>query len=90
MTDSLANTNLNRCYKEYIEALGGSPEYLAPYAYELLFWQNMSGIKRVHKKTLRNQLDYARELSAEALKKAEDNGLPCTCHVCESKRKHST
>ena len=86
MTDSLANTNLTRCYNEYIEALGGSPEFLAPYAYDLIYWQNMSGIKRVHKQTLISQWDYAAELSAEARKKAEDNGMPCACRVCELNR----
>ena len=89
MTDSLATVNLNRSFKEYIEALGGSPEFLAPYAYDLIYWQNMTGIKRVHKKTLINQWDYASELSAEGRKKAEDWGLPCPCYVCESKRRHS-
>ena len=83
MTDNLATANLTRCYNEYIEALGGSPEFLVPYAYDLIYWQNMSGIKRVHKQTLINQCDYGAQLSDEARQKIENHGLPCACPECK-------
>lgn len=62
------NTNLDileAVFKEYIDALGGSPEYLAPYAYMLLMWQNTTGVKRVHKETLMRQWENGEVLPPE-------------------------
>ena len=73
-------------YAKYIEALVGSPDYLAPKAYALNEWQNRCGVKRVHKETLIRQWENGTPLSPETRKRAENYGIPCTCIECKEQR----
>lgn len=74
---------LETVYANYIEALGGSPDYLAPKAYALNEWQNRCNVKRVHKETLIRQWENGTPLTPEARKRAEEWGIPCNCLNCK-------
>jgi hypothetical protein len=89
MSDYATRENLKileTVYEKYIEALGGSPDYLAPKAYALNEWQNRCGVKRVHKETLIRQWENGTPLPPEIRKRAEEYGTPCNCLKCKEQQ----